>query len=131
MGIGGGSVPGSTVQNNPRMRRLYLNGMKEGMYVSNEPGFYKSGEFGIRIESDMLIVPARTRFAFGARPWLKFEVTTRVPIEKKLIDTDLLNHDELLWIDSYHASVWADISPYLSSDARALEWLKAATAPVR
>jgi len=132
MGIGGGSVSGSTIRRNPRMIQRYLYGFDEGMFVSNEPGFYKAGEFGMRIGSDMVSAYADTRYGFGTRKWLKFEYLSMVPISKALITVDILQEDELQWLNSYHESVWDAISPRLSSaeDATVKAWLREATRPL-
>ena len=63
---GGGTVSAEKIRSNARMSRMYLAPIKEGMYLSDEPGFYKPGEFGIRIESDLVVCAAETRYGFGA-----------------------------------------------------------------
>lgn len=105
MGIGGGTVSGDKIKANERMKRMWLAPIEEGMYLSDEPGFYKSGEFGIRIESDLVVASADTRYAFGARPWLRFEYLTKVPFCRALIDTSLLSAAEKDWVDAYHRDV--------------------------
>ena len=66
MCAGGGTVSAEKIRSNARMSRMYLAPIKEGMYLSDEPGFYKPGEFGIRIESDLVVCAAETRYGFGA-----------------------------------------------------------------
>jgi Xaa-Pro aminopeptidase len=111
------------------------------MYVSNEPGFYKAGEFGMRIESDLVVVEASTEFAFGARKWLEFDYLTMVPMSRSLVDTSLLSEAEITWLDSYHQKVYAVIAPRLREQKNAttmegevspdlqVKWLAEATAP--
>jgi Xaa-Pro aminopeptidase len=90
----------------------------EGMIVSNEPGFYKEGEFGIRIES--LILCKR-----NDDDDLFFETITFAPLDKNLIDVDLLSQQEVKWMNKYHKEVFDKISPYLNEDE--LKWLRTAT----
>ena len=97
-----------------------------GMIVSNEPGYYKTGEYGIRIENLVLVEP---RHVDGAeRDMLGFRTLTLAPLERALIDTALLSPAERGWIDAYHVRVAAEIGPLLDDAARA--WLAAATAPL-
>jgi len=142
MGIGGGSVPGSTIAKSERMRRVYLCGMEPGMHLSNEPGFYKAGEFGMRLESDIAVVEAETEFNFGSRPWLKFDYLTMVPISLALLEPSLMHEGEIKWLNDYHEAVRKAIAPRLEvlKQAGGVEgesglclagWLDAATAPVR
>jgi len=138
MGIGGGTVSGDKIKANERMKRMWLAPIEEGMYLSDEPGFYKPGEFGIRIESDLVVVKAETRFAFGARPWLRFEYLTKVPFCRALIDTSMLSTAEKDWIDAYHKDVRETLLSSLagaeegpSQEAETLRaFLVAATAPI-
>jgi Xaa-Pro aminopeptidase len=96
-----------------------------GMIVSDEPGYYKNGEYGIRIEN-LLIVEVRS--GSGAREMLGFETLTLAPIDRALIDGNLLDGGERAWLDAYHARVRAEISPLVDERTRA--WLEAATAPL-
>ena len=138
MGIGGGTVSGDKIKTNERMKRMWLAPIEEGMYLSDEPGFYKPGEFGIRIESDLVVVKAETRFAFGARPWLRFEYLTKVPFCRALIDASMLSTAEKDWIDAYHEDVRETLLSFLagaeeapSKEAETLRaFLLAATAPI-
>ncbi|KAF8886119.1 peptidase M24, structural domain-containing protein [Infundibulicybe gibba] len=112
--------------------RIVLNSapLKPGMTVSNEPGYYADGRFGIRIESIVLVRAAATPNDFGGKGYLGFENVTMCPIHKKLIDLKLLTAEEKAWVDRYHAEVWEKVSPLLQAgaeggdDARALAWLK-------
>jgi Xaa-Pro aminopeptidase len=96
------------------------------MILSNEPGYYKAGEYGIRIENLVLVVEKAV--AGAEKPMLGFETLTFAPIERRLIARDMLTADERAWDDSYHASVVALIGPKLNGSDRA--WLVAACAPL-
>ncbi|MEP4380299.1 MAG: aminopeptidase P family protein [Alphaproteobacteria bacterium] len=98
-----------------------------GMIVSNEPGYYKEGAFGIRIEN-LLAVTEPSEIAGGDRAMLGFETLTLAPIDRCLIDPDLLNAGERAWVDAYHARVADEIGPLLDGEARV--WLAGATAPL-
>jgi Xaa-Pro aminopeptidase len=100
--------------------------LEPGMILSNEPGFYKQNEFGIRIENLLLIHEAKAVDG-GERPMLGFETLTLCPIERRLIDTKLLTRDELHWLDTYHARVLKEVGDHLSGDE--LTWLRQACAP--
>ncbi|MFU7526892.1 aminopeptidase P family protein [Qipengyuania sp. ASV99] len=95
-----------------------------GMILSNEPGYYKPGAFGIRIENLVLTVEREIDGAEGHS--LGFDCLTFVPIDRRLIDRDLLTDSEIAWLDAYHAKVRAIVAPQLSSDD--LAWLEAQTA---
>jgi len=98
--------------------------MRPGMTVSNEPGFYKDGHFGIRIESVVLTKKAQTKHNFGETGYLGFERVTMAPIQIKLIDTSLLLPHEVQWMNDYHSEVKAKLEPLLQNDQRALKWLQ-------
>ncbi len=97
-----------------------------GMIVSDEPGYYKAGEYGIRIENLLLVEPREIAGAEGE--FLGFETLTHVPIERALVDCPLLTRDELAWWNAYHAKVLEIVGPQV--EAAALEWLKAQCAPL-
>jgi len=97
-----------------------------GMVISNEPGYYKSGEYGIRIENLVLVCAAGR--AGGEREMLGFETLTRAPIDRVLIDLDLMSADEISWLDTYHTQVRDDLTPLVDGATGA--WLAAATAPL-
>jgi len=102
--------------------------LKPGMVLSNEPGFYKEGAYGIRIEN--LIAVCEIDAPIGAdRKMLGFETLTFSPIERKLIDPELMTTDELQWLNDYHAQVYAMYADDLDDDHR--EWLQNATAPIK
>jgi Xaa-Pro aminopeptidase len=97
-----------------------------GMILSNEPGYYKPGAFGIRIENLVLVEERQIEGAEGR--YLGFETLTFVPIDRKLIDVGLLTADEIAWVDAYHAKVRALLAPRL--DGEDLAWLERETAPL-
>jgi Xaa-Pro aminopeptidase len=97
------------------------------MIISNEPGYYKEGAYGIRIEN-LVLAGAAERPAGGDRDVIGFETLTLVPIDRRLIATDLLTPDELSWIDTYHARVLSTIGPEVDGATRT--WLEAATLPL-
>ena len=99
--------------------------LEPGMIVSNEPGYYRANAFGIRIESLQYVMPAKSR---GERAMLCFQVMTLAPIDRALIDASQLAPAEKNWLNTYHARVYDEISPHLSTDECA--WLKAQCAPL-
>ena len=101
--------------------------LKPGMIISNEPGYYKEGAFGIRIEN-LVLVSAAGVPAGGERPMLSFETLTLAPIDRRLVDVSLLELTQRAWLDAYHADVERKISPHLNQDEKA--WLATACAPL-
>jgi Xaa-Pro aminopeptidase len=101
--------------------------LEPGMIVSNEPGFYKPGSYGIRTEN-LQVVTEPAPIEGGERPMLGFETLTLAPIDKTLIEKKLLTKEERDWLNAYHARVAAVIGPQLDGDAKT--WLEAATAPL-
>lgn len=97
-----------------------------GMILSNEPGYYKAGEYGIRIENLVLVEPRAMAGSDGE--YLGFENLTWAPIDRTLVDTSLLTREELGWWNDYHAQVEAILAPQLEGDA--LAWLKQACQPL-
>ncbi len=85
--------------------------MAAGMLLSNEPGFYAPGRFGIRLENLVFVQPAELPLA--TRPFLQFETITLAPFDRSLIDTALLTKADLAWLDAYHARVLAEVGPLL------------------
>ncbi len=104
-------------------------GLEPGMIVSNEPGYYKTGAYGIRIENLVAVVEIDAGPA-AEREMLGFETLTLAPIDRHLIDATALDTAERAWLDDYHARVRAAIGPQLAGDAAATAWLDAATAPL-
>ncbi|GIL01042.1 MAG: Xaa-Pro aminopeptidase [Alphaproteobacteria bacterium] len=103
--------------------RRGLVALKAGMILSNEPGFYREGAYGIRIENLVLV-----RDCADFERFLEFETLTLAPIDRRLIDAGLLSPDEVAWLDAYHARVRTALSAHLDENDRA--WLAAACAPL-
>ena len=99
--------------------------LEPGMIVSNEPGFYKTGAYGIRIEN-LLLVTEPTAIEGGERLMLGFATLTLAPIDRRLVDKRLLTPVEIAWLDTYHARVMTELGGHLDLDDRT--WLTAATA---
>ena len=100
--------------------------LQENMIVSNEPGFYAAGRFGIRIENLQYVTAAKR--SKNQRPMHGFEPLTLAPIDRRLIDVAQLTIDERAWLNAYHARVLKTISPRIP--AAAGKWLKRACAPL-
>lgn len=100
--------------------------LEPGMLLSNEPGYYREGAFGIRLEN--LIFVTEPEDVGGDRPMMGFETITRAPFERRLVETSLMSEAELAWLNAFHAKVLADIDPLLSGDD--LTFLEAACAPL-
>ncbi|QXT41275.1 aminopeptidase P family protein [Gymnodinialimonas ceratoperidinii] len=105
--------------------------LEPGMIVSNEPGYYREGAFGIRIENLIHVVEA-TGGADPHREMLGFETLTYVPIDRRLIVTEMLSPAERAWLNAYHAEVLARVAPLLQADGytATAAWLEAACAPI-
>ena len=101
--------------------------LQPGMIVSNEPGYYKTGGYGIRIENLQVVTPAAD-IPGGERPMLGFEPLTLAPIDRRLIDKALLTPEEIAQMDAYHARVLQVIGPQLDGAAKA--WLQQVCAPL-
>jgi Xaa-Pro aminopeptidase len=99
--------------------------MEEGMITSNEPGLYRPGKWGVRIENLVLNVAAEKN-EFG--DFLKFETLTLCPIDTRCIELSLLREDERAWLNAYHETVRARLAPHVSGDART--WLELRTQPI-
>ena len=100
--------------------------LQPGMIVSNEPGYYKTGAYGIRIENLVTVVPCT--LADTERPMLEFETLTLAPIDRTLVDPSIMTAAELEWLNDYHARVRNVLAPAL--DDEAVAWLTQATAPI-
>ncbi len=101
--------------------------LQPGMVVSNEPGYYKTGAYGIRIEN--LVTVTRQDAPPGAeKPLLGFETLTLAPIDRALVDLSMMTADEIAWLDAYHARVATTLAPLL--DDAATRWLAKAAAPL-
>src|SRR6186997_40952 len=108
-----------------RISKLGTTPLKRGMILSNEPGYYKTDAFGIRIENLELVVAAD--IAGAERPVNGFEALTLAPIDRRLIDLGMLDGGELSWLNNYHASVRREVRPHVDDNATKL-WLDEATA---
>ena len=95
--------------------------LKPGMIISNEPGFYKEGAFGIRIENLVLVQPAK-KPGGGDRAMMSFETLTFAPIDRRLVDVSLLTVTERAWLNDYHARVYEEVGSRLGAEERA--WLE-------
>ncbi|MCP5200376.1 MAG: aminopeptidase P family protein [Gammaproteobacteria bacterium] len=102
--------------------------MEPGMVTSIEPGVYRAGQWGVRIENLVLNVPASTPEGDGFAEMLEFETLTLCPIDTRCIVGGLLREDERAWLNAYHATVRERLAPRLAGDARA--WLEARTAAI-
>lgn len=101
----------------------YTTPLEAGNVLSNEPGYYKAGEYGIRIENLIIVREAPTYPGY-----LEFETLTLAPIDTRLIDTALLTPAERDWLNAYHARVWTEIGPLVSGAVK--DWLKQATTEI-
>ena len=109
-----------------RISKVYNKvALQPGMVLSNEPGYYRENQFGIRIENLEIVVEIETK---GDMKVLGFESLTRCPIDTRNIDLTLLNANEVEWLNTYHEKVSADLEPLLNEEEKA--WLKNATAPI-
>ncbi|MEX0299933.1 MAG: aminopeptidase family protein P, partial [Kordiimonas sp.] len=99
--------------------------LEEGMILSNEPGYYKEGEYGIRIENLILVTKSD---ADEERDMFEFENLTWAPIDRNLIDASGLDDIELKWLNDYHTAVYEKLAPLVDSETKA--WLEKATAPI-
>jgi Xaa-Pro aminopeptidase len=110
-----------------RISKLGTTALRRGMILSNEPGYYKAGAYGIRIENLVLVVEAAP--APGAeKPLNAFETLTLAPIDRRLVVAAMLTLEETAWLDGYHARVAQTLSPLIDAETRA--WLALATRPL-
>ena len=104
--------------------------MKPGMLISNEPGFYKEGEYGIRIESLVLVKEdGVVEGTGGKRKMMAFETVTMCPIDRRLIVPEMLTDEQLQWLNDYHEKVYQVLAPRLEDDVKS--WLRQATSPLK
>ena len=111
-----------------RLSRISEVALETGMILSNEPGYYREGAFGIRLENLIVVQPAPALPGGDAREQLCFETLTFVPLDRRLILADRLSPGEREWLNAYHASVLARIGPRVQGEAR--DWLTAACAAI-
>ncbi len=109
-----------------RIAKLGGTPLKRGMILSNEPGYYRTGAYGIRIENLVLVTEA-AEVPGAEKPLNTFETLTLAPIDRRLVEPALLKDEEIAWLDGYHARVRAALSPLVDAPAR--DWLIAATEP--
>lgn len=129
-GLGHGVGAYLSVHEGPqRLSRVSDVALEPGMILSNEPGYYREGAFGIRIEN-LLVVEEAPTLPGGdpERSFLSWRTLTFVPIDRRLIVAEALTRDERDWLNAYHREVAEKIGPRVSAEARA--WLEAATAPI-
>lgn len=109
-----------------------LQPLLPGMVCSNEPGYYEDGSFGIRIENLFVIVESPTPFRFGGQSYYGSERLTVCPIQKKMMNTEMMSQGEIEWVNAYHKQVYDAIAPRLEAEnaMEALDWLKDATSPI-
>jgi Xaa-Pro aminopeptidase len=110
-----------------RISKLGATPLKRGMILSNEPGYYKAGGFGIRIENLVLVTEAAP-VPGAEKPLHAFETLTLAPIDRRLVAPELMSAEELDWLDRYHARVAETLAPMLDAETRG--WLEAATRPI-
>jgi len=116
------SVHEGPVSISPHLRPATL---AEGMILSNEPGFYLNGAYGIRLEN--LVLVQRADFP-GEKPFFRFETLTLAPFDRTLIDVALLTEEERAWLDAYHARVLAEVGPDVPAEVRG--WMDEVCAPI-
>jgi Xaa-Pro aminopeptidase len=110
-----------------RIAKRGTTALMRGMIVSNEPGYYKAGHYGIRIEN-LVLVSEAPAVAGAEKPLNHFETLTLVPIDRRLVDLSLMTPDETKWLDAYHANVRDILMPLVAEETRT--WLLEATAPL-
>ncbi|KAF6223556.1 hypothetical protein HO133_000399 [Letharia lupina] len=102
--------------------------LSAGNVLSDEPGYYEDGNFGIRIENIIMAKEVETKHHFGDKPYLGFEHVTMVPMCRRLIDVELLSGKEREWIDDYHKEVMGKTKGFFEGDERTMKWLERETA---
>jgi Xaa-Pro aminopeptidase len=107
-----------------RIAKIGTVALKRGMILSNEPGYYKAGAYGIRIENLVLVTEGPT-IAGAEKPLNAFETLTLAPIDRRLIERAMLTPAETSWLDSYHARVRGTLAPLVDDATQA--WLRTAT----
>ncbi|RYP67374.1 hypothetical protein DL771_007265 [Monosporascus sp. 5C6A] len=103
--------------------------LSPGNVISNEPGFYEDGSFGIRIENIIMVREVKTKHSFGDKPYLGFEHVTMVPYCRRLIDPGLLTDGEKKWLNDYNADIRSKLKGYFESDKLTQTWLERETQP--
>lgn len=108
--------------------RSYERPMEVGMFFSDEPGYYEDGSFGLRLENDMIVVPATTDHQFSTYEYMTFEMLSLVPFDPNLIDITLLSPAQIDWYNAYNQRIRDEIGPHLSE--RAKSWMESMTIPI-
>jgi Xaa-Pro aminopeptidase len=101
-----------------------------GNVISNEPGYYEDGSFGIRTENIVIVREVETNHKFGEKPYLGFEHVTMVPYCRRLIDETLLTSKEKSWLNEYHADIRAKTKDFFDGDEETIKWLERETQPI-
>ena len=101
-----------------------------GNVLSNEPGFYEDGNFGVRIENIMMCKEVKTEKQFGDKPFLGFENVTMVPYCQNMIDKDLLTSEEKTWINEANAETLKNTKGFFENDPLTMAWLTRETQPI-
>ena len=101
--------------------------LQSGMILSNEPGYYKTGEYGIRLEN-LVVVAECPKLKEGDRTFLQFETLTLAPFDRRLIESSLLTPKERDWVNAYHAKVFETLAPLVDHETK--DWLQVATASI-
>jgi len=110
-----------------RISKLGTAALKRGMLISNEPGYYRTGAYGIRIEN-LLLVTAAPPIAGAEKELNAFETLTLAPIDRRVIAPELMSTEEISWLDNYHARVAATLAPLVEPQTRT--WLEGVTRPL-
>jgi Xaa-Pro aminopeptidase len=103
-----------------------VQALKPGMICSNEPGYYKTGEYGIRIEN-LVVVREPSLVPGGEKPMLSFETITLAPIDLNCVEASMLSSEERAWLNAYHIRVREAVAPVFSGDEKGMTWLEQAT----
>ncbi len=111
-----------------RISKVSTVPLQAGMIVSNEPGYYQTDAYGIRIENLIYVKPADTLAGADDRDMMEFHTLTLVPFDKDMIEIDLLSEQERNWLDTYHQQVWDTLNTLVSEDTKA--WLNKACSPL-
>lgn len=99
--------------------------LKPGQLISNEPGYYEDGEYGIRLENMMYIKDSG--LSYNGRQFWDFETVTRVPFCRKLINVDMLDEEELAWLNAYHNTIWNELHETFDKNSYVYKWLRRET----
>jgi Xaa-Pro aminopeptidase len=101
--------------------------LSAGNVVSNEPGYYEDGKFGIRIENIIVVKETESKYTFGDKPYLGFEHVTMVPYCRNLINEQMLTEPEKGWLNAYNSKVLENTRGFFEGDALTMTWLERET----